>query len=234
MLNDPHFKVIYYEADSKHIFPNVNINGGIAITYRNSDMEFGAIGTFTQFSELNSILRKVRKITTDYLDSIISSPLSYKLSPLMLKEHPDSVGHLRTSAFSNLSEIFYQIPPNDGREYIAMIGLSGGKRETRYVRRDYIIDSSNTLDCYSVLMGKANGAAGTIGTPVPARICGVPIIAPPGTGYTQTFISIGAFEKEQNAKNLTQYILSKFARAMLGILKITQDCPGPKWAYVPL
>ena len=21
---------------------------------------------------------------------------------------------------------------------------------------------------------------------------------------------------------------------MLGILKITQDCPGPKWAYVPL
>ena len=33
---------------------------------------------------------------------------------------------------------------------------------------------------------------------------------------------------------MEKYVLSKFARAMLGILKITQDCPGPKWAYVPL
>ena len=36
------------------------------------------------------------------------------------------------------------------------------------------------------------------------------------------------------ARNAEKYVLSKFARAMLGILKITQDCPGPKWAYVPL
>ena len=30
------------------------------------------------------------------------------------------------------------------------------------------------------------------------------------------------------------YIKTKFARTMLGVLKITQDCPGPKWKYVPL
>ena len=31
-----------------------------------------------------------------------------------------------------------------------------------------------------------------------------------------------------------EYVKTKFARAMLGVLKITQDCPAPKWKYVPL
>lgn len=30
------------------------------------------------------------------------------------------------------------------------------------------------------------------------------------------------------------YVKSKFARTMLGILKITQDNPASKWKYVPL
>ncbi len=31
-----------------------------------------------------------------------------------------------------------------------------------------------------------------------------------------------------------KYVKSKFARTMLGILKITQDNPPEKWKYVPL
>ena len=52
--------------------------------------------------------------------------------------------------------------------------------------------------------------------------------------YTQTFIAIGKFDNISEAENVQKYVKSKFARAMLGVLKITQDCPGPKWAYVPL
>ena len=77
-------------------------------------------------------------------------------------------------------------------------------------------------------MAKANGA-GQFG-----ETLSPPIIAEPNTGYTQTFIGIGAFEKRITAENLCKYIQGKFARAMLGVLKITQDCPGPKWKYVPL
>ena len=57
-LNDPHFKVNYYEQDSSKIFSNTDIKGGVAITYRDSNKDFGAIGTFTAFSELNSIYQK--------------------------------------------------------------------------------------------------------------------------------------------------------------------------------
>lgn len=59
MLNDPHLKVVRYEQDASAIFPNTSIMGGVAITYHDKGVEFGAIETFTAFQELNSILRKV-------------------------------------------------------------------------------------------------------------------------------------------------------------------------------
>ena len=43
-----------------------------------------------------------------------------------------------------------------------------------------------------------------------------------------------AFDTENEAKAMLKYIKSKFARAMLGILKITQDNTKDKWKYVPL
>ncbi|TVW54593.1 restriction endonuclease, partial [Streptococcus pneumoniae] len=53
-------------------------------------------------------------------------------------------------------------------------------------------------------------------------------------GHTQTFISIGEFKTLDEANSLFKYIKSKFARALLGVLKITQDNKKGTWKYVPL
>jgi Eco57I restriction endonuclease. len=228
MLNDEHLKVEYYEPDSSRIFPNTDIKGGVVISYRNRKEYFGKIGIFTKYPELNSILHKVDLISIGYLDKIIFSPLSYQLSELMKQENPTLVNRLRTSAFVNLADIFYESNPCDGKEYMVMHGLLNHKRVIRYVRTDYIKDSANILNRYSVLLPKANGA-GYFGETLSA-----PIIAKPNEGYTQTYIAIGAFDKEEDALSVEKYIKTKFARAMLGILKITQDCPKPKWKRVPM
>ena len=55
MLDDPHFKVLAYESDSSKMFSNVDIKGGVAITLRNKEQSYGAIGIFTAYDELNSI-----------------------------------------------------------------------------------------------------------------------------------------------------------------------------------
>ena len=227
MLNDNHLKVAYYEPISDNVFKNTDIKGGVVITYRDAKQTFESIGTFTKFKELNSILHSVKKHTKTYLDSIISSPLSFQLSELMKREHPELIDRLRSSAFEKLSSIFFESPQKDG-DYIAMIGLLDGKRETKYVLKNYIKDISGTLEKWTLLVSKANGS-GQFG-----EVLSAPIIAKPGVGYTQTFIAIGKFDTKEEAKNTAIYIKTKFARAMLGILKITQDCPRPKWAYVPL
>ena len=233
MLSDPHLKVLLYESISGKIFQNTLIEGGIVVTYHDNNENYGAIETFVKFGELNTILRKVRGRTNRFLNEIISSPLSYQLTPLVNKDYPNLLPRLRSSAFSTHTELFFSEVPNDGNEYIGMMGLSDSERTIKYIRKNYIRDSSGTLDKWNVLVSKANGASGTLGEDA-ARMISRPSVIGKGVGYTQTFIAIGKFETETEARNAEKYVLSKFARAMLGILKITQDCPGPKWAYVPL
>ena len=109
-----------------------------------------------------------------------------------------------------------------------MIGILGNKRTWRYVRRDYVIDSFGRTDKYKVILPESNGS-GAIG-----EVLSTPLIGQPLIGHTQSFISIGCFETKQDAEACYKYVCSKFTRALLGILKITQHNPPEKWKYVPL
>ena len=64
ILNDKHFKVLLYESDSRKIFPNVDIKGGVAVTLRDAQINFGKIELFTHYAELNSINNKVQNKNT--------------------------------------------------------------------------------------------------------------------------------------------------------------------------
>lgn len=110
---------------------------------------------------------------------------------------------------------------------IYIYGLLNGKRVYRWFRKDYVKEPKN-LYKYRIFLPKANGT-GAFG-----ELLTNPIIANPGEGHTETFISIGSFGTEKEAKNCLKYIKSKFARAMLGILKVTQDNTKEKWKYVPM
>lgn len=228
MLNDMHFKIKYYEPISENVFHNTDIKGGVVVSYRDESKDYGSIGIFTKYDELNAILKKVNAKIEASMEEIISSPLSFQLTEKMKIENPKMIDRLRSSAFVNLEEIFFENKPEDNRDYIRMIGLLNGKRVLRYIRRDYIKDSSGTLDSYTLLLPKASGM-GEFG-----ELMGPSSISKPGMGYTQTFISVGCFDNEEAVHNTNKYVNSKFCRALLGVLKITQDMPAPKWKYVPL
>jgi len=53
-----------------------------------------------------------------------------------------------------------------------------------------------------------------------------PDLVEPGVAVTQTFITIGSFDAEAEARACLKYLKSKFARTMLGVLKITQGGSG--------
>ena len=65
------------------------------------------------------------------------------------------------------------------------------------------------------------------------RILSPPVLAGPGIGSTETFLSIGAFDTEDEATALLKYTKTKFARILLGVLKTTQDITPQKWDNVP-
>lgn len=208
MLSDSKLKVLMYEQDSSKVFPNTDIKGGIAITYRSKEDEFGAIGVFTPIPELNNILHKVKEKTDKSLAEIIYAPTKFDLDTLY-KDHPDFKSLikadgkdklLRTNIFERLS-VFHSSKADDD---IAVIGLISAKRTWRYIKRCYIDDSNEQLNKWKVLLPKSNGS-GTLG-----ELLSTPLIAKPLEGYTQTFIGIGAFETEEKAQAAYKYVVSKF------------------------
>ena len=236
MLQDSHFKVLMYEQDSSKIFNNTEIKGGVVISYCDAKSNFGEIGTFTVYPELNAILKKVRTDSAfESFSTCVISRTAYRLTDVMHREHPEALeqlsdGHpydMSTNIFDRLPQIFFDERPQDSNSYIRILGRTGNERVYKYVKEKYVNEVSN-LHNYKVFLSSANssGAFGEALTP--------PIIGEPDIGSTETFVSIGAFNTVDEANAVFKYIETKFARALLGILKVTQHITPEKWAYVPL
>lgn len=236
MLSDPHVKVVYYEQNSSMVFPGTDIKGGVAITYQDKTKDFGAIETFTPYAQLNSILKKVSPLTEQTFDTIVSGRGVYKLSQKALDDFPEieqiqSKGHKKdigSGAFRILKDIvFYENVPNDGKEYVKFLGLENLKRTYYWIASEYV-DAPLSFSNYKIFIPKSNGS-GALG-----EVPSTPLIGAPLIGATETFLSLGNFSTQLEAENCLKYIKTKFARAMLGVLKITQDNTRDKWAKVPL
>ena len=232
MLNDEHFKVLFYEPKSDRIFSNTDIKGGVAITYRDEKSSYGAIGVFTAFPELNAINKKVEAFKEKSLSDVVTNRGLYRYSKLAYDEQPDELSktadaRIAPSAFERMPALFTDTKPEDGHEYIQIFGLLKGERYYKWFRRDYVKEVPNLFK-YKVMIPKANGS-GAIGEVLSTPLCGVPLC-----GFTETFISIGETNSKEEAEATLKYVKTKFARIMLGILKVTQNNAKPTWKYVPL
>lgn len=155
---------------------------------------------------------------------------------MLTDEHPEVASILpashqydiSTGVFGTLKNIlFFSDKPNDGNDYMSMLGRYNGERVYRWIRRDFV-NKPTGFDKYRVVLPNANGT-GELG-----EVISTPLIADPYLGFTQTFLSVGQYTDKMEAENTLKYIKTKFARTMLGVLKVTQHNPAAKWKYVPL
>lgn len=240
MLSDEHFKVIYYNEDGHAVFPSLSVplRGGVAITYRDTGKDFGAIQLFTPHLPMIGIMKKIQgsqKFKFNSLCEIVYSRTTCRLTNEAHKDFPViinklSKGHpydMSSNIFSRIPELFSETPQNIVGGVIKILGRLGNKRVYRYCLRRYINDVPN-LDYYKLFVPQASGS-GIFG-----EAFGTPVIEGPGVASTETFISMGKFENEIEAINLCRYITSKFARALLGVLKVTQNGNRNVWKMIPL
>ena len=241
MLNDKHFKVVHYFQKSTDVFPTVDIKGGVVISLYNKNADFGRVGFFSPFEELRSIVAKVNShplFKQDAFCELVSSQGVYKFTEEFFASHPEieevqgkgTALKITSNAFERLTEIFTDQPFET--DDVKVIGRSKGQRVYKYTNRN-CLQPNEYLDTYNVLVPEANGT-GAIGEVLSTPIIGTPIIGTPIIGHTDTFISVGKFQTQNEAEACLKYIKSKFARTMLGSLKATQHNPKDTWANVPL
>ena len=232
MLNDPHFKVLDYEADASRLFHDTDIKGGVVISYRNCTETFGAIQVFTKYKELNAIRNKVWSSSAKSIMAVIYIQNRFDLVNLY-REHPECKSGIGSDGRDSRFEknIFVKIPLFKEERFsgsIKTLGIYNGKRTWRYIDSVYVDTNHENLKKYKIVIPAANGS-GEFGQPL-----STPVIEMPMEAYTRSFIGIGAFDTEEEAEALLKYVKSKFLRAMLSVLKVTQMTNKDVWKYVPL
>jgi hypothetical protein len=236
MLNNPHFKVVDYWADSSFVFPSVDVKGGIATTYWDKKKDMGKIGFFSAYDELHAILFKVQDFNELSFSTIVGPRELYRLTDTLYSENPEmdgrqSAGHkysLGANIFDIFPELFFDECPSDNNLYAEVYGRYNNQRGYKWLKKTYFSQNENYLETYNVFVPEANGT-GAIG-----EVLSTPIIGTPMIGHTDTFISVGQFDTMEEATACLKYVQSKFARTMLGTLKATQHNPRDTWANVPL
>ena len=146
--------------DSDDLFPGLRtIKGGIAVTYRDSERERRPDRHFTKHPELNTILHKVVESGTASIELLgITSSRSYRYTDKLYEDHPEARACARkatqpwstpTRSSSSRSSITTS-KPDDGSEYVQVLGVIKNKRVSRWIRSDYIT-GPESFDKYKVV-----------------------------------------------------------------------------------
>lgn len=233
ILNDEHFTVVKYWQKSIDVFPTVEIKGGVAITLRNQKQSFEKVGVFTAYDELNAILYKVnqQEKNTARMDLIVSSQGICRFTEALFSDFPQikklaGVGtgeKILSKVVEAGTEVFLLKHFSDS---IQILAKGKSSRITRFIHKKYI-QKNEFISSYKVLVPESNGNGAF-------EPFSSPEIARPEEAFSDTFLAVGAFGTQGEAENCLKYIKTKFTRALLGVLKVTQHNPKSTWKYIPL
>jgi len=235
MLNDPRLSVEHYVPNSDALFPGTDIKGGVAVTLWGVERQGEAIGTFTKYGHLNTILHKVAAAHDESIAPLITSSRSYRFTEDMHAAHPEAAplqsgGELfkiNTRTFQQLDFLYSADRPTGTQAHVRVFGLADRERAYRWIRSDFVA-GPDSFRSYKVALPKANGS-GAFG-----EALSNPQVLEPEVAVTESFITIGSFSEGVLAEACLNYVRSKFARALLGVAKVTQDTTRHTWQHVPM
>ena len=236
ILNDEHFRIVNYWDNGDAVFPLVDIKGGVAISLWDKTQSFDSKGFFSPYNETKSILEKVKSTSFVPFSSCVSARDLYRLNEAIYKENPkfegrQSKGHkydLGSNVFDIFPEVFFDdCPANENDEYCQVYGLLGKNRIYKWIKKTYV-KQVDGFDKYRIFIPKSSGS-GAYG-----EVFGTPVVGMPNVAHTLTFLSIGPFKDVASTNAAIKYIKTKFVRALLGTIKVTQDNSRSTWKNVPL
>lgn len=244
MMEDTHIKAIDDFADSKSVFSNVEINGGIVIYVYDNDYSGPVDYTRHSFGNTTTMKRSLKEqdceivIRENTLVDIYHAVRDYDktakhVSDITSARKPyglatDAIGHESKYGLPVMS----RSKIDDG---YSILGIdSNRKRVTVYVDKNYPFPKMDNIDKYKLFVSKAYGAGKAIGESENTLVMCAPVVAVPNQACTETFLEIGSFDTKEEAENFYSYFKTKFFRTLLGIRKQTQDTKRSTYAFVPL
>ena len=229
MLNDKCISKLYDYFEPKEIFPQVAIEGGICYFLRGKQEQpckvYTTWGDGTKHQSERYLKHEFEKDNeTISLDVFVRDEKAVSIIEKVLK----SDGFVPFSAYVKPRN-YYKLDsmPKNATDVENVVGIWGLDRKKNRVIK-YISEYAapnedfemDMLNKWKVFVSKADGAAGQLCYPVPARIIGATMRGGKNIISTITFLAIGPFETENEAINVQKFMTTKFFRFLLGVRKL--------------
>lgn len=108
------------------------------------------------------------------------------------------------------------------------IRLFANQRISWIARKDIPVNPE-WVDKWKVLMTAVQGTSAAVET----KFLSKPIIAPPGSACTETYLVAGHFSTEKEAANFAAYLRTRFVRFLVSLRKATQHATRDVYSFVP-
>lgn len=222
MLKDKCIRKLVDFADSRDCFPGVDIAGGVCYFLWDRDNKgicevetirkenvikssryLDEFDTFVRDNLAIDIIQKVKRKSDSFLENVVSSRMPFGL---VSSVRPEKKGDLNliTSA---------------GNGKISSEKVSSGK---------------DLIDKWKVLLSKAsNDHGGQPDKEGKRRIFSRIEVMPPYTVCTESYLVVGSYTNENEAKNMADFLRTKFCRFLVSTILLTQNITKGKFIFVP-
>jgi hypothetical protein len=244
MLLDKHFQRFDNFITSKDVFDNVNLRGGVNYFLWASDYDNSKKGIkVVEYKNNEVISEKVRNYSIPNLNLFISDNIGYNIVIRLLKDNSISTNMESENMLSKYISV--RNPFGFATTFVSsknfetkVLNISNyykiyaAKSKIGYVKKKLLSDEyTDLLKGIKVITPFANN----IGTDLPDDNLNLTIIQP-NELVTETFLLIGHELNLTNetAKNLYNYLQTKFVRFLISLAKANQNGTRQTYRLVPL
>jgi len=223
MLNDNHIKKLVDFPNASECFPGVDIAGGVCYFLWERDYsgpceivnifqgdrqksvrQLNEFETLVRFGLAVSIINKVRAHNEPNMSSLVSSRKPFGLST-----------NVRPTETGDLTLVW-----------------NGG--EGAY-ERSKINTGIKLIDKWKTITSKVSyDHAGQPDKEGKRRVLSKVDILPPSYICTETYLVVGSFRSKKEAKNMANYLATKFVRFLVSQLSFSQDITKDRFSFVPV
>ncbi len=237
MLNDRSMRSISDYLTASDVFSGIGLKGGVCFFLWDRDnqgdcevttyfkdwptvtssrplLETGA-DVFIRFNEGVSVLKKVAALNGSENNSAMIAN-EYRFDSLVSTLRPFG---LRTYFKGN----------SKSQKGDVTVYQNGG---LAYTPRSSITVGSDLIDHWKIFVGRAAPGTGNKDT-YPHKIISTPFIGEPGSISTETYLCIGPFASEMQARNALSYLSCRFTRFLILLHKPAQDTTRKVYTFVP-
>jgi site-specific DNA-methyltransferase (adenine-specific) len=231
MLADRHLRVLVDYPVSSEVFPGVEVKGGISYFLWDRDSEGTCSYSTVRGGEKS---QSVDRVLDEYDILVRDSAGLGVLQRVLGRGEPSfeglvaSVRPFGDKLRSNFSD--YR-DSQSGAYKVPILVNERGRRVEAWTKKEYVTTNLPLAEGWKVFLPKA-GSDG--GQRLPNPVIGPPRIGFPGQVSTETYLAIGPFESESQARAALTYLTSRFARYLISLRKVSQDNVPSTFRWLPI